>query len=102
VAGLVAGGLLAASGLFGASSATDDAEPRREPLHLGAYCREVYGDDATVYRPNDLGDWRCTVWRNGVWGLEPLDLNAACRWQRGENARLEHLDSSERALACTI
>jgi hypothetical protein len=102
LAGIVAGGLLAASGLFGASSSTTDPEPAREPLEVGAYCREVYGPDATVYRPSKLDDWRCSVWSNGVWGLEDLDLNAACQWQRGENARLERLDSSERALACTL
>jgi hypothetical protein len=100
--GLVAGGLLAASGLFGASSSTEDPAPHSETLQLGAYCRELYGDDATIYMPNDPGDWRCSVWRNGVWGLEPIDVNEACRWQRGKNARLERQDTSERALACTI
>jgi len=102
LAGLAAGGLLAASGLFGASSATTEAEPRSEPLRADAYCQERYGDDATVYHPMDLGGWRCSVWDNGVWGLEPLDLNAACRWQRGENARVVHVSGSESALACTL
>lgn len=102
LAGVLAGGLLAVSGLFGASTSTTDDPPRSEPLRVGDYCRETYGDDATAYRPNELGGWRCSVWRNGVWGLEPLDINDACRWQRGENARVDHLDGSERALACTL
>jgi hypothetical protein len=100
--GIAAGGLLAASGLFGASSSTSEQEPRSEPLRVGDYCREVYGDDATVYRPTELGGWRCSVWRNGVWGLERLDINAACHWQRGEDARVEQVEGSERALACTL
>lgn len=102
LAGILAGGLLAVSGLFGASSSTTESQPRTEPLRVGDYCRERYGDGATVYRPTELGGWRCSVWRNGVWGLEQLDLNAACRWQRGEDARVEHLEGSERALACTL
>jgi hypothetical protein len=101
LAGIAAGGLLAASGLFGATSSTE-SEPRSEPLQIGDYCRELHGGDATVYRPTDLGGWRCSVWHNGVWGLEPLDLNAACRWQRGDDARVAHVESSERALACTL
>jgi hypothetical protein len=102
LAGLLAGGLLALSGLFGASSSTTDRQSPTEPLRLRAYCRELHGDDAAVYQPAARGGWGCSVWRNGVWGLEPLDVNAACRWQRGENARVDHLEGSERALACTL
>jgi hypothetical protein len=102
VGGLVAGGLLAASGLFGAASSTEDPAARTQPLRIGAYCRALYGDDATVYQPSEIDGWRCTVWQNGVWGLEPIDLNEACRWQRGENAHLERQDTSERALACAL
>jgi hypothetical protein len=100
--GILAGGVLAASGLFGASSSTEDEDLPVEPLRVAEYCREVYGDDANAYRPTDLGDWRCSVWTNGVWGLEDIDFNDACRWQRGEHARWEPLDGSERAVACTL
>jgi hypothetical protein len=102
LAGVAAGGLLAASGLFGASSATTAPEPSRELLRVDDYCRQRYGGDATAYQPAELGAWRCSVWRNGVWGLEPLDLNAACHWQRGERSRVVRHDGSERALACTL
>jgi hypothetical protein len=102
VGGIVAGALLAASGLFGASSSTTETGPAGEPLQLDRYCREVHGEDATVYQPDEISAWGCSVWTNGVWGLEPLDPNAVCRWQRGENARVERLGRSERALACTL
>jgi hypothetical protein len=100
--GIVAGGLLAASGLFGASSSTTETGPPSEPLELDRYCRAVHGADATVYQPDEISGWSCSVWKNGVWGLEPLDPNEACRWQRGEDARVERLAGSERALACTL
>jgi hypothetical protein len=102
LAGIVAGGLLAASGLFGASSSTTDPEARTERLDLDGYCRAVHGDEATVYQPGDVGGWSCSVWTNGVWGLEDIDPNEVCRWQRGENAHVDRLGRSERALACTL
>jgi hypothetical protein len=99
VGGLVAGALLAGSGLLGAAASVGGDGADR--LALGAYCRHRYGDDAAPYQPRELDRWGCSAWTNGVWRLEPVDLVAACRWQRGPSARLGVVDTSERELACT-
>jgi len=99
--GLLAGGALAAAVLWGSAVASDDGGPPSEALDLGGYCKEAYGPEATAYTPREVGGWRCSAWTNGVWRLEPVDLTEACRWQRGPDARLGALDTSERELACT-
>jgi hypothetical protein len=97
------GALVAAAALVGTASSTEHRPPRSVPLALGSYCRHTFGDGATAYRPHNLDGWSCSVWTQGVWGLEPVDLNAACRWQRGdENARLGPVPGPERALPCTL
>jgi hypothetical protein len=101
LAGLAAGALLAISGLIGTAASTSEPIPHSEPLELGRYCRHRYGDEAVVYRPAELEDWSCSAITNGVWGRERIDLQRACRWQRGEDA-VVRAGPSERALTCTL
>jgi hypothetical protein len=102
LAGLAAGALLATSGLIGTAASTTEPIPRSEPLELGRYCRHLYGANSVVYRPDSLDEWSCSARVNGIWDLLPVDLRKACRWQRGEEARLERRTSSQRALLCTL
>lgn len=86
------GGLLAAAQLVGSAAATESPPPRSEPLDLTAYCRHRFGDDAAALPTLDQTEpdrLRCSVPRNGVWGLEPVLPLEACRWQRGAGARFE-------------
>jgi len=89
----------------GPSQVTPEAAARPEQLRLGAYCRHLHGERADAYQPQDLSGWRCSVWRNGVWGLEEVDLAAASQWQAGPDAqpvtRDEKSDPTGR-LICTI
>ena len=107
------GALLAGVYLIGGSAATRDpppepAESRRQPgeLHLASYCRFRFGPRAAAYRPSQLEDWRCSVWRNDVWGLEEVNLADACHWQAGPSARLVPAQSgstsTETRLVCTL
>jgi hypothetical protein len=103
----IIGALLAAAYVVGAFRATGRSSQGAEPglLRLDAYCHHLYGERADAYRPQDLNGWRCSVWRNGVWGLEEVDLLAACHWQSGPQARLVTPESSGDAtdlrLLCT-
>ena len=83
------GALLAGAYVVGIFVGTEPGQvaPEREPLRLGAYCRHLYGERADAYQPEELDGWRCSAWRNGVWGLEAVDLDAACRWQAGPDAQ---------------
>ena len=83
------GALLAGASVIGMFVATEPrpVTPEPEPLRLEAYCRHLHGDRSDAYQPQELSDWRCSVWRNGIWGLEEVDLNAACRWQSGPGAQ---------------
>jgi hypothetical protein len=100
---LAVGLLVGLAGLAGMLLASDAGS---EPLDLDGYCEHRYGESAAAYRPEpaDPDTWRCSAWRNGVWGLDPVDPNAACRWQLGEDARLDFgaPSTSERELACTV
>jgi hypothetical protein len=100
--GMAAGGLLALSGLLGTHAASERPAPSSEPLMLDRYCRDRFGSRATVSRSHYLDGWSCSAWRNGVWGLEPVDLGVVCRWQRGSRARLQATGPSQRELACTV
>jgi hypothetical protein len=99
--GLVAGVLVAGTGIVGSTLARSDRDPASEPLALADYCRDRYGELAASYEPRRIDRWSCSVWANGVWRLEVVDLNAACRWQRGPAARLGGVDASQREVACT-
>jgi hypothetical protein len=99
--GLVAGALVAGVGLLGSTRAVDDGGPASEPLALADYCRHRFGEQAAAYQPRELYRWSCSAWAHGVWRLERVDLNDACRWQRGPEAHLGAVDASERELACT-
>jgi hypothetical protein len=82
------GALLGGAQVVGLWLATDHG-PRAEPLALADYCRHLHGTRAAAYQPGDVGGWRCSVWRNGVWGLDLVDLGDACRWQQEDTgARL--------------
>lgn len=95
VLGTAAVGVLAAGAFaLGTSAGTVDRAARpqqQEELRLGDYCRGLYGELADAYQPRDIEAWRCSAWRNGVWGLEEVDLAAACRWQAGPTAELESI-----------
>lgn len=106
----VLGGALAAAYLAGASAATrpESSEPTPGPelLQLDDYCRHLYGDRSDAYQPGDVGKWRCSVWRNGVWGLEAVDLIEACHWQNGPDGQLkpreDGTNATRRELLCTL
>ena len=95
VLGTAAVGALAAGAFaLGTSAGTVDRAARpqqQEELRLGDYCRDLYGELADAYQPRDIEAWRCSAWRNGIWGLEEVDLAAACRWQAGPAAELESI-----------
>jgi hypothetical protein len=99
--GLVAGALVAGTAIVGSTLARGEPDRASEPLALADYCRDRYGELATSYEPRRIDRWSCSVWAKGVWRLEVVDLNAACRWQRGPAARLGDVDPSKRAVACT-
>jgi hypothetical protein len=104
---LLIGALLAGAYVIGILVGTEPREvvPGPEALRLGAYCRHLHGGRADAYQPAELDGWRCSVWRNGVWGLEEVDLAAACRWQVGPGSepvtREGRADPAGR-LICTI
>jgi hypothetical protein len=75
-------------GTSGSAGSQPPSAAETGPLRLDAYCRHLYGQRAAAYRPHRLEEWRCSAWRNGVWGLEEVDLAAACTWQAGPRARL--------------
>lgn len=96
--GVAAGVALAVTGLWGSRASVDDAS---DALALDDYCAVRFGERSRSYRPRELDRWGCSAWTNGVWRLEPVDLNDACHWQRGPGARLGAVDTSEREVACT-
>ena len=100
LAGVLAGMAVAAGALVGAEVGDEPADP---PLALDDYCRHLHGGRATAYQPHAVEGWRCSTWDNGVWRLEAVDLTAACRWQRGPDARLAPgRGSTERRITCTL
>lgn len=107
VAMLAVGALLGGAQVVGLWLATDDDASRSEALALDDYCRHLHGDRAAAYQPGDIEGWRCSVWRNGVWGLDLVDLPEACRWQRDDPAARLTLDrptgetATRRRLLCT-
>lgn len=100
-AGALVGALFAALGLLGTEVSTDEGEPPTEILALESWCQHEFGDDATAYLPYEPAGWSCGAWTNGMWGLEPLDIHDACRWQRGEDARVGKVDRPQREVPCT-
>lgn len=91
------GVLVAGAFALGTSVGTADQAARsqsQEELRLAAYCRHLYGERADAYQPREPEAWRCSAWRNGVWGLEEVDLAAACRWQAGPASKLESTGGS--------
>jgi hypothetical protein len=101
------GALLAGAYVVGIFVGTEPRQvaPGPEPLRLGAYCRHLHGERADAYQPEELDGWRCSVWRNGVWGLEEVDLAAACRWQVGPESQAvtgEGRAGGTGRLICTI
>jgi hypothetical protein len=94
-------GLAALVGIRWSSGTGTDAGGTT-PLDLDGYCRHAHGGGATAYRPQGSDTWRCSAWRNGVWGLDPIDLAEACRWQGGTDAVLTTAPPPERGLACTV
>lgn len=102
---VLVGVLLGAAALTGLDAGTEDAEAGPPPLALDDWCRHTHGPGARAYRPADLDMWRCSAWAHGVWGLEPVDLGAVCRWQRGTGAvlRTRTTDSgTRREILCTL
>lgn len=57
-------------------------------LDFMRYCRETYGDGfAATLVADDAFGWRCAGRRNGVWGLDEIDVADACVTQYGRRAR---------------
>lgn len=57
------------------------------PLDLVAYCDQ--GDEPLMaaLRTEDAYGWRCVGRRNGIFGFDEIDFDAACRHQYGRHAR---------------
>jgi hypothetical protein len=86
------GALLAVVGLLGLSSAMLAPGWSEDPLDLPGYCEWRHGRSAGASRPPRSSAWQCGVWRNGVWGLETVDLDVVCAWQRGDEAELHEVN----------
>jgi hypothetical protein len=56
-------------------------------LDFFAYCRAQDPDLSAAIYTNDARGWRCQGRRNGIWGRDEIDVNAACRQQYGPEAR---------------
>jgi hypothetical protein len=104
--GFGAGALLTAVALAGVGASRLPPGWAELPLDLRGYCRSIGGVHASAYQPADTDAWRCGVWRNGVWALEPVNLDVVCEWQRGSGARLREMRrpgrESETEVLCTI
>ena len=61
-------------------------------LDVTAYCRQ--GDEPldAALRTEDAHGWRCVGHRNGIWGFEEVDFDAACQDQFGDRARAQTTD----------
>lgn len=87
----VVGALISAAAIVGLDAAARTGAPE-EPgdegrsLDVDGYCQHAYGDRAAGYQPAEPGGWMCSTWQNDVWGLEPLDLREACRWQERDDS----------------
>jgi hypothetical protein len=86
LAGVVVGALLAAAYLVGTMRASSEPEPAVVPLDLPAYCHHRFGEGSTAIASPAPVRMRCSAVLNGVWGLEVVDLDDACRWQQGDGA----------------
>lgn len=81
-----------------ASELGSDDQPRPPEVSLGRldfleYCRDTYGAGFTAALvAADAFGWRCAGLRNGVWGLDEIDVAAACRSQFGERSRAHTWD----------
>ncbi len=56
------------------------------PLDVFEHCRNSEFELEAALRHDDAYGWRCVGRRNGIWGLDELDFDAACREQFGEGA----------------
>jgi hypothetical protein len=93
--GLGVGALMATMALAGMAGSQKPPGWDREPLDLRGFCRAQYGPSADAFQPPDVDSWRCGVTRNGVWGLEPVDLDAVCAWQNGDDAQLDEITATD-------
>lgn len=87
--GFGAGALLTAVGLAGLGAARQPPGWAEQPLDLRGYCRSIGGAHASAFQPAATDAWRCSVWRNGLWAFETVNLEAVCKWQRGDGAQLK-------------
>lgn len=72
-------------------------------LDVTAYCRA--GDEPleAALRSEDAYGWRCVGRRNGIWGFDEVDFDAACRSQYGSRARAVTTDrQSANAWQCVV
>lgn len=72
-------------------------------LDVTAHCRQ--GDEPleAALRSDDAYGWRCVGRRNGIWGFEEVDFDAACRNQYGRRARATTTDpESPDAWQCVV
>lgn len=61
-------------------------------LDVQEYCRANDEPLDAALRTDDAFGWRCVGRRNGIWGFEEVDFDAACRSQYGSRARAVSTD----------
>lgn len=91
-------GFAAALGIIAATELGADTSTRGEVLgHLdiAAHCRAADEPLDAALRSEDAFGWRCIGRRNGIWGIERVDVDAACRQQYGPRARAVTTDVDE-------
>lgn len=83
-------GFATALGIIVVTEASDNILRRGEvlgSLDVAAYCRQAEVPLEPALREPDAYGWRCVGRRNGIWGFEEVDFDAACRHQYGDRAR---------------
>lgn len=83
-------GFAAALTIIVASEMGQDAETRASrvvgELDLFEHCRSGEFELEAALREHDAFGWRCVGRRNGIWGFDEPDFDAACREQHGDGA----------------
>lgn len=88
-------GFATALGIIVVTEASGNIPRRGEvlgSLDVAAYCRQTEEPLEPALREQDAYGWRCVGRRNGIWGFEEVDYDAACRSQYGRRARATTTD----------
>lgn len=64
-------------------------------LDLMAYCDGGIDPLMAALRTDDAFGWRCVGLRNGIWGFDEIDFDAACRQQYGRRAQARTTDPEQ-------